>query len=104
MNSFIRAAQVIGRSLLRALLALLALGLLLGALLAGALLALGLAIWALLRGRRLPPVRDDWRGFPSPRRSRRVPPGAAGAGEVVDIEASEVRKPREVHEGRAGDR
>jgi hypothetical protein len=87
MDSLSRTVRGIGRGLLRAALALFGLVLMLAALLMGAMLALGLTVWALLRGRRPPPARFAWRGFP--------PPGGRGsarpaAGEVVDIEAREV--------------
>ena len=91
MQSIERTAQAIGRALLRGALALFGLALLLSALFAGAVLAIALTVWALLRGRRPPPVRFAWRGFQPPGRRGRVPPGAAGAGEVVDIEVREVR-------------
>ena len=93
MDTVSRTLHGIGRGLLRAALALFGLALMLAALLAGAVLALGLTIWALLRGRRPPPARFAWRGFPPPGGRSRVPPRAAGSGEVIDIEA------REVHSG-----
>ena len=91
MESLKRTVQAVGRALLRAALALFGLALLLSALFAGAVLAIALTVWALLRGRRPPPVRFPWRGVQPPGRNGRVPPGASGAGEVVDIEVREIR-------------
>lgn len=90
MESFLRVLQAVGRGLLRAALALFGLVVMLSALLAGVILALGLTFWALLRGRRPPSPRFAWRGFPPPGGRGRVPPRAAGSGEVIDIEAREV--------------
>jgi hypothetical protein len=89
MDPFSRTAQAIGRGLLRAAFAVFGLLLILAALFVGAVLALGLTVWALLRGRRPPPARFAWRGFPPPGGRGPAQP-AAGAGEVVDIEAREV--------------
>jgi hypothetical protein len=74
------------RALLRLL--LLVVGAVLGlfALAFGLLLTAGVISWALLRGRK--PVRVQsfrWQGM--------ARPGRAPAGEVVDIEAHEVREP-----------
>ena len=74
------------RTLFRLL--LLVVGAVLGlvALAVGLLLTAGVVTWALLRGRK--PVRVQafrWQGM--------SPPGRAPAGEVVDIEAHEVREP-----------
>jgi hypothetical protein len=91
METFSRSLQAVGRGLLRAVLALFGLVFMLSALLAGAILALGLTVWALLRGRRPPAARFSWRGFPPPGGRDRVPPRAAGSGEIIDIEAREVR-------------
>jgi hypothetical protein len=92
MDPFTRTAQAVGRGLLRAALAVFGLLLMLFALVFGAMLALGLTVWALLRGRRPPPARFAWRGFPPP--GGRAPGRpAAGGGEVVDIEAREVPTP-----------
>jgi hypothetical protein len=90
MDTLSRTVQAVGRGLIRAALALFGLALMLAALLAGAMLALGLTLWALLRGRRPPPARFAWRGFPPPGGRSRVPPRAAGTGEVIDIEVREV--------------
>lgn len=64
--------------------------LMVGALLVGLALAAGLTLWALLRGRRPPPVQFRWRGGMArgTRAGQAAPPRAQG--EVVDVQVREI--------------
>lgn len=80
------ALQSVAHTLMRVLVVVAGAVLAMLALALGLLLGLALMLWALLRGRK--PVRMQafrWQGMPRPGRK---PP----AGEVVDIEAHEVRE------------
>jgi hypothetical protein len=71
--------------LLRAVLALFAVFLVIGALLLGITVAAGVVVWALLRGRRPGPVNLRWGTASMPRNVAR-----RQTGDVVDIAAREI--------------
>ncbi|HSV68879.1 MAG TPA: hypothetical protein VLI72_02105 [Methylibium sp.] len=91
-SSLRRALRAVASLLLRACAALLGLAFMLGMLLLGLVAGSLLLLWALLRGRRpalrfggMPPGAG-WQRF-------RAAPPRASSGEVVDIEAREIKSP-----------
>lgn len=80
-------------ALLGILFAIVGFVLMVGALLLGLVVAVVAVLWALLRGRRPPPVRFEWRQATT--RAWRPASGRPPADEVVDVEVREIPDQRQ---------